>query len=555
MQSDYRNLSIYFIVVIAVAAAALFQISDLDFFWHLKTGDIILQTKEFQRTEIYSFTATGREYIDHEWMFQVVISILFSWFGSAGVIIFKSAIFALLYLLTTKFLLDKGSSPLVVVSIQLLSICGGLPRMVERPEMFTALFFVITFLILHSFLKTGRWIPLVIIPPLFAIWSNFHAAVILGLVLLGCFLAGSFLESVAKRYDFPGYYNATRRQQGILFGLLILCVLSTGLNPYGYRVLSVPFELTAIIDSGLLKNEEWQPPSPFTLPFYYVCVLITFGLMLVNFRKLSPVHFLLTTFFAYISMKYVRNTGLFCWFMPLFVSPYAAELSTKRDLMRAIAVFAGIAFIYITTLAFPFERGLGIASYFPKQVAAFAKHKSLQGNMLNSYAIGGYLIWSLYPERKIFIDGRNEVYLPLLKKIVESRADSRLWNKLLNDYKIEYALLNYIDELEEVTFVGKDGQLSKTYMPFSETHFPRSKWALVYWDDDGMVLVKRNGTNQNLVKQEYTQTYPEGSNYMEALVLNGRVSRDEALAELARKLEEDSNCKRAQRLFQTIAAK
>jgi hypothetical protein len=241
--------------------------------------------------------------------------------------------------------------------------------------------------------------------------------------------------------------------------------------------------------------------------------------------------------------------------MPLFVSPYVAELSTKRDLIRAIAVFAGIAFIYITTLAFPFERGLGIASYFPKQVAAFAKHKNLQGNMLNSYAIGGYLIWSLYPERKIFIDGRNEVYLPLLKKIVESRADSRLWNKLLSDYKIEYALLNYIDELEEVTFVGKDGQLSKTYMPFSETHFPRSKWALVYWDDDGMVLVKRNGTNQNLVKQEFIQTYPEGTDYMEALVLNGRISRDEALAELMRKLEEDPNCKRAQRLFQTIAAK
>ncbi len=555
MQSSYRNLSIYVIVAIAVAAASIFQIADLDFFWHLKTGDIILQTKEFQRTEIYSFTAAGREYIDHEWLFQVVISLLFSSFGPAGVILFKTAIFVLLYFLTTRFLLQQGASPLVVISIQFLSLCGGLPRMVERPEMFTALFFVITFLVVHSFLKSGKWFILLILPPLFALWSNFHAAVILGLILLGCFSAGLFLETFLKRSGLPGYYNAPGRQQGMLLAILAFCILATGLNPYGYRVLTVPFELTSIIDSGLLKNEEWQPPSPFTLPFYYICVLFSFGFILTNFRKLSVVHFLLTAFFAYISMKYVRNTGLFCWFMPLFLAPYTPQISEKKSLIRVAAVFAVVAFLYITTAVFPYERGLGVSSYFPESIASVTKGKNLQGNMLNSYAMGGYLIWSLYPERKIFIDGRNEVYLPLLKKIVKSRADSRLWNRLLADYKIEYALLNYVDDLEEVTYMGKDGQITKTYMPFSETHFPRSKWALVYWDDVGMILIKRKGENEKLLPFEFTQTYPEGIDYMKALLLNGKISRETALNELNRKLKEDPNCKRAQQLLQDISAK
>jgi hypothetical protein len=230
------------------------------------------------------------------------------------------------------------------------------------------------------------------------------------------------------------------------------------------------------------------------------------------------------------------------------------QFSGRTVATRAIAGFAALSLLYVLTVSFPFERGFGIASYFPQQIAKFTKEKKLQGNMLNSYAMGGYFIWSLYPERKIFIDGRNEVYLPLLKEIVKSRADSRLWNKLLADYRIEYALLNYVDDLEEVTNIGNNGEIKKTYMPFSETHFPRKKWALIYWDDVGMVLVKRNGVNAELLNLEYKQTYPEGHKYMEALLMKGLISRDVAQTELKRKLTEDPNCKRAKQLL-SLAAK
>ena len=244
---------------------------------------------------------------------------------------------------------------------------------------------------------------------------------------------------------------------------------------------------------------------------------------------------------------------MFCWFMPLFLVPYSAQLSKKIVVTRAFAGVATLSLVYVLTTSFPFERGFGIASYFPQGIAKFTKEKKLKGNMLNSYGMGGYFIWSLYPEHKIFIDGRNEVYLPLLKEIVKSRADSRRWNKLLADYRIEYALLSYIDDLEEVTYMGTNGETKKIYMPFSETHFPRKKWALIYWDDVGMVLVKRNGANSNLLNLEYKQTYPEGNKYMEALLIKGQISYDVAQTELKRKLAEDPNCKRAKQLLSLTA--
>jgi hypothetical protein len=552
MQFNSQKASIYAVVIAVVLAASLFKIADLDFWWHLKTGQIILEQKQFQYTEIYSFTAQGREYIDHEWLFQTVTYLFYSMFGPAGAIFLKCAVLALIYVLTTKHLVQQNASAYLILAIQFLSICGGLPRMIERPEIFTALFFVTTFLILDNALKNNKRSLLIFLPPLFVIWSNFHAAVILGLILLASFSIGLFLEFLLKRQDYPAYYNAPLRDQGILLILLIICALATGLNPYGYRVLSVPFELTSIINSGLLNNDEWKKPSPFTLPFYYFCVVFTFGVALINFRRLSFVHFIVTVFFGYISMKYIRNTGMFCWFMPLFVAPYVKNLSQYRLPIQVTAALILVSIIYLTTYAFPFERGIGVASYFPQQISNFTKTRNLKGNLINSYAFGGYLIWSLYPERKIFIDGRNEVYLPLLQKVVKSRTDNRQWNQLLNEYQIDYALLNYVDDLERVTYMSPNGESFVVYMPFTETHFPRSRWALLFWDDTGMIFVRRKGQNSNLLAMEFSNVYPEGSDYMKELVQSGKISKDKAISELERKLREDPSCSRAKNLLESI---
>jgi hypothetical protein len=552
MQFNFPKVSIYAIVALVVFAACLFKIADLDFWWHLKTGQIILEQKQFQRSEIYSFTAQGREYIDHEWLFQTVMYLFYSMFGPAGAIFLKCAVFIAIYVLTTRHLLQQNGSVYVILAIQFLSICGGLPRMIERPEIFTALFFVITFLVLDYSLKNKKRSVLIVLPPLFAIWSNFHAAVILGLILLASFLIGLLLEFFLSREGYQTYYNVPLKDQGILFLVLIICALATGLNPYGYRVLSVPFELTSIINSGILNNDEWKKPSPFTLPFYYFCVLFTFAVALINFRRLSFVHFILTVFFGYISMKYIRNTGMFCWFMPLFVAPYVKSLSQYRIQFQIATALTLISVIYLTTLAFPFERGFGIASYFPKEISNFTKNQNLKGNLLNSYAFGGYLIWSLYPERKIFIDGRNEVYLPLLQKIVKSRSDNRQWNQLLNEYQIDYALLSYVDELERVTYMNPNGGSFVVYMPFTETHFPRSRWALLFWDDTGMVLVRRKGQNSNLLPMEFSNVYPEGSDYMKQLVQSGKIPKAKVIDELERKLREDPSCRRAKNLLESI---
>ena len=547
--SSFRSKLPYVLVGLFVLIACLFKIADLDFWWHLKTGQIIFEQKAFQHTEIYSYTAYGREYVDHEWLFQVVQYLLFHAAGPTGVILFKSAVLIATYLLLTRLMLHQNADPFVAVPVIFLSVCAGRTRFIERPEIFTILFLVSTYLLIDSYLRTGKRNRLLWILPIFLLWSNIHAAVILGLVLQLFFLAGLLVELLLRKSNYPLFYHPERKPLVTLVLLFIASLLVTGVNPTGYRILKVPFELTGLIDSGLLKNQEWQPPLPTQFPFYYAALLFTFLILVVHFRKLHFVNFLLASFLGYISLKYLRNVGLFSICMPMIVAPYMEDLSRRLQSYRTglVAVATALAVALITLS--PYEFGIGVSSYFPTAIIQFTKDKNLQGNMLNAYAFGGYFIWSLYPERKIFLDGRNEVYLPLLKEITEVRMDSRKWKAFLEKYRIEYALLNYVDELEEVTVMGSNHEVTKTYAPFTSTHFPRSRWALIYWDDNGMIFIRRDGPNRKLLPLEYTSVFPEGTYYHESLARAGRLNLQKAVEEITRKLKEDPSCKRARHLL------
>jgi hypothetical protein len=219
------------------------------------------------------------------------------------------------------------------------------------------------------------------------LWSNIHAAVVLGILLQGTFLAGLTVERIIRKYGYPVFYNIGKRELTTLFLLLLVSILVTGLNPNGYGILKVPFELTAIIDSGVLNNQEWQQPNPWKFPFFYLGLVCSFFFFVINAGKLHFPHFLFGAFLGYISLKYVRNVALFSMFMPLLLWPYITEIRTRWRIALAAVCIAALYWLMVLS---PFEFGTGEASYFPDQIVRYTKEKNLQGGMLNSYAFGGY---------------------------------------------------------------------------------------------------------------------------------------------------------------------
>src|SRR5262245_18700319 len=137
MPSKSRSNFLLLIILAAVVISSFFKIADLDFWWHLKTGQLILQQKSFPHQDIYSFTAFGHEYIDHEWLFQVLQYLVYDSLGPAGIILFKTLILVFIYWLSTRFLLKNRAPHAVAAGVLLLSIAGARARFIERPEIFT----------------------------------------------------------------------------------------------------------------------------------------------------------------------------------------------------------------------------------------------------------------------------------------------------------------------------------------------------------------------------------------------------------------------------------
>lgn len=525
--------------LIAAFAAGISRIADLDFWWHLETGELIAQSGRIPREDVYSFTARGHEYIDHEWLFQLSQHFIFQAFGPAGIAIAKSLVIAATLMVVGFYALRRGTGAPAAVGLLCLAVAGGITRLIERPEIFSVLFAAVTYVLLDAYVRRGDWRLLAAIPLLAALWANIHAAVIVGIVIQGMFAAAMLLED--------------RRRFVPIAATTLASALASLVNPFGYRVLTVPFELTRIIESGVLNNEEWRRPTFMKAPFFFFAAALAGVLLVHAARSRRWRSILVGAFLGYISLRYIRNINLFCTFVPLLVAPEIAAWSrgAKRVLMAA-----GVAsLLFVLTMYYPFYRGFGVAPYFPVQIAEVIEGRNLRGNMMNSYGFGGYLIWALYPERLVFVDGRNEVYLPLLERLARSHGDSRAWNALLRDYGIEYAALEYVDALDRVTTITGDGTVTTTLAPLSATRFPRSRWALIHFDDAGMVFVRRSGVNGHLAGLEYDAVYPEGAGYQRYLVESGAVDRSRAVEQLERKLHDDPGSVRARRLLESIAQK
>jgi hypothetical protein len=112
----------------------------------------------------------------------------------------------------------------------------------------------------------------------------------------------------------------------------------------------------------------------------------------------------------------------------------------------------------------------------------------LQGNIYNADQFGGYLIWSLYPQRRVLTDGRNELHRTFIEEHAHARRDQRAWHALLAKYRIDLA----VDEYRKPVPVIDAATGAQRPMPASLAFWPRDRWALIAYDDAAMVFARRD---------------------------------------------------------------
>lgn len=266
-----------------------FPIKDTDFWWHLKTGDLIRQRLAVPRTDWLTFGAEGHAWIDLHWLFQLFVSFGYQAAGVVGLNIAKCLITcAALWILLRPLAPGREAWPLVVGWLIAVLVLGG--RMYLRPETLTFFYIACVLAILGRWRSRPRLAWLLPIVQLF--WVNTQGLFVLGPVILTFALIDAALARGAFRSE-------RRRWWATVLGASLATGLACLLNPYFLRGALFPLELARTMGNPIFEHNiaELMP----LWDFYLVAGL----------RNLPLQLHLLTMLLGALSFLLVPCRGLF----------------------------------------------------------------------------------------------------------------------------------------------------------------------------------------------------------------------------------------------------
>ncbi len=524
---------------VAALAAGSVAIRSYDFGWHVRAGEWILSHGgRPPLTDPIAFTAEGREWVDHEWLFQLLLAALVRAGGVAAAWGLKLAAVLAAALIPAAWLLGRGLPPAAVLALGLLALEGARFRFFARPELAGLVLVPVTLILLSGAARRagqghGPGMRLWVLPALVAVWVNLHPSALLGAGLVAVFA----LTLVAS----PGQ----RRHAGPFLLVAGACVAALLANPYGARVLAAPLAIAAALRGGDLANPEWGTAFRGEFWLFWLTLATLAGSLVLVRRRGWRVEWPLVAcglVLAATGALALRQIGTFFMALPVMACagwdpvPRPRHEGEGAGAWRHGSILAAGLLVAAWFLARPAGGpvGPGLApGRYPEGMARTFLDAGLQGPIYNPVRFGGYLAWALAPE-KVFLDGRNEVHAPLLAEIAACRQspDPTCWDAILERWGVRTAFVEY--DPRRVAVRLPDGRMVSRSL--TSVYFRRDRWALVDWDDTALLYVRREGRAESAAPlSEDRLLTPEDPEWFAASLAAGGVDPGAALDEIARR--------------------
>jgi hypothetical protein len=503
-------------LVLTVASALHFlggNVADPDLWGHLRYGQMILEGHGLPREDVFSYTAQGAPFYDHEWLADLVLAAIYGVAGSAGWVLFKLLVCAAMLLamwdatrsLAERLAPDRPVHPLVGAAAMIAALAVASPGATFRPQLFTMLFLAVELaLLLRGDLRLRTravvvpW-QLAVLPLLVVVWANAHGGFLVGVGLLGLYTAATIgHELLARR---RGSAACTPQQ---LAGVLAVCVAGIAaplVNPYGvelYLYLAQTLDMHGEIT-------EWYPVEVLSTQFlrFKLLVAATGGAAVLLFvrRPLgAPAGVVLAWLLPFLAVaavaafRHQRHTVLFAIaaMPPLAVAGEQARrwaLERRPSLAPRRAIFAAVACGALGVAAFQLygfgaqmaRDGMSVRygrMDYPVDAVEFMRTHGIRGNLAMPFEWGAYAISKLAPDSRVFIDGRFEAVYPpqVIADYFAFMHGTDGWERLLDAYPTEVVVVQRWRDIHPRLFARPDLEY-------------------VYSDPAALVFVRRTGTN------------------------------------------------------------
>jgi len=532
------DIVLVMIVIAAAIAMACQPVRSPDVWHHVACGRLVAQEGSPARADVFSHTAQGKQWIQYEWLAQLLIFLSWKLGGVGGLLVIRLimvAAVAILFLLVAR---TRGAGPVAAALAVALALCALSGRFFSRPELFTWLLLGGVMLACEK-IRRGRhtlfWAPAVLVIP----WVNMHGAWIAGLAWMGLVCGGDSLSFWLKSPHAPA-----KRTVQALWLALALAFVATLVNPFGWHIWEVPFALSR---SPEVKGHiaEWgRVTLGGLLKLRYVGIAVFLLSLILAPLRVGLGEWLVVIFFAWLSTRAVRHPP----FALLVVSPLMAtqlghvwkamrigpglrkSLASSR-LQAAGAILACMILSVIALGGLGLSRaGWGMATNkFPTGAAEFLRKHRLQGNLYNTYDFGNLLMFEFYPASLVFIDGRVDMYGSEIVKLYNVvRTASENWQEILKQHDVEICVVKISDKT--------DDQLLQALHQSPD-------WALVFWDEISAVYMQCGPGRAEFLKNNYVYSVPA-----DRLAVDESTTPDElarALRDYEHKLAENPECGRA----------
>ncbi len=390
-------------------------VRDPDLWWHLRTGDWILQHGTVPRVDLFSYLA-GHPWVAYSWSFEVLLSLLYGRVGLFGMVllelILSTAIVGALFV----FLTRQQSSFARTAGLTALGAVALAANFTVRPWLFTIFFLIVELAVLYQARKTGetRW--LWFLPALFCMWANTHIQFAYGLVFLFLAAADHWLVSIASVLGLRAAETFERLKPKALWGCLVASVVATLINPYHVRIYHVIYEYSQ--HTTVLDYVDELRAVDFRRGFHFlVLALLIAGVVAVARRRDTRIFDALTLLFAaFLAFRMGRDVWLL---VTVVLGILAAGSSERPDAVfrpRPLGWLLGVAVLVLGVVITIHSRGISnaslnreVAENFPQQASEFVQSHALNGPLYNDFNWGGYLIWRL-PEYRVGMDGRTNLH-------------------------------------------------------------------------------------------------------------------------------------------------
>ncbi len=524
-------------------------ITDPDFPWHLKTGQYIVEHNEipyedpFLSTSEHFSTMREKFIVSQYWLAQVVFAKIYKWTDVRGLVLFEAFIYGAIFLVLWSILSRKGLlSAYIIVAMMaiIMKYFAGF-----RPQFFTFLFIPLLVMLLDGYLENRKANKkyLIFLPLLMLVWSNMHGGFIYGVVLIVLFVMGSSIQALRSR-------DGNDQKNFLLFCFVcFISILVSYINPNGYQALIVAIQPDYALISGRLVREYTPLVDEFYNDLAYreiflfwiilAYVLIVMSIALIR-REVRARDLLLTVVSLYIATTAIR-------FMPLFMLTALPLTQKYRNEMRlangkakitikVLAVLIVILLFSHLVRQIPFHRlqsnfSLRQAVWYPARGVQFLKQNKIEGIIYNSHHHGGYLVYKLFPEYKVFSDSRS-LYPQVMKdeyaiedalrypedknsflyalvdvtsnkypkavfkkgdytisKSEESSPGPEYWGKLLDKYKID------------IIFHRAVSPFSGNIYPLTLRLINNNKWELIYFDGSTTIFVRNIEKFRDIIRK------------------------------------------------------